>query len=76
MQLITILDDNKHNDDNDNYAIEICALPVCYAVCSCKSLPTFRHNYRSHLLFYFLSPEDGTKRLSRNVGNDLQLQAA
>ena len=77
MRLITISDGNKDdNDDNDdNDAIEICAFPVCYAVCSCKPLSTFRDNYLSHL-FYGLTPEDGTKRLSLNVGNDLSPQTA
>jgi hypothetical protein len=77
MQLRKIPDDNKHDDDMMIIILIMTQLRsalfcICYAVCSCKSLPTFRHNCRYHLLFYFLKPEDGTKRLYRNVGNDLR----
>ena len=58
-------------------------LAVC-AARSVNSLPTFRDNYRSgcpknehySLLLVFLTLEDGTDKLSRNVGKELPLFAA
>jgi len=58
---------------------EICALLKYYAAYSGNSWPTFRDNISvpsSRISFYFLTLEDGTDRLSRNVGKDLPLYAA
>jgi len=51
---------------------EICALLGYYAACSGNSLPTFR-SYLSDIQRsrIFLTLEDGTDRLSRNVGKKL-----
>jgi hypothetical protein len=48
-------------------ADEICALLEYYATMSGSSVPTIRD---------FLTPEDGTDRLTRNVGTQLPLSAA
>jgi hypothetical protein len=47
---------------------ENCALLRRYSASSGHFLPTF--------IFGFLAPEDGTDRLSRNVGKKLPLRAA
>jgi hypothetical protein len=61
-----------------------CALLGNYAAISGNSLPTFRDNLTVTFSglknpkegFGFLNPEDGTERLSRNVGKELPLLAA
>jgi hypothetical protein len=52
-----------------------------YATYSGTSLPTFRDNLpvqaaKVNEFVDFLTPEDGTDKLSRNVGNELPLYAA
>jgi len=42
----------------------------CYAASSGKSLPMFRDNLPVPSSGLFLNNEDGTDRLSRNVGKD------
>jgi len=67
----------------NSHSIEICALLWYHAACGGSSLPTFR-DILSGLVFKgqaipeddLLTLEDGTDRLSRNVGNDLPLCAA
>jgi hypothetical protein len=65
---------------------EICALLGCYAVCSGNSLLTFQDNIpvpssgvnkpKNKAIFLgFFTLEDGTDRLSWNVGKELALQA-
>jgi len=64
----------------NNINFESCALQGCYAASSANSLPTLRDNLSVPSLgarmFGFLIPEDGTRRLSRNVGKELTLLAA
>ena len=50
----------------------------CYAASSDNLLAAFRDNIGSRIQedFGFLNPEDGTDRLSRNVGTKLPLLAA
>jgi hypothetical protein len=62
---------------------ENCALLGCYALNSGNILPTFRDDRAvssSGVMnikpFRFMAPEDGTDRLSRNMGNKLPLLAA
>jgi hypothetical protein len=65
---------------------ESCALLGCYAAISGNLLPKFQDNLlvpssgvkNPPLLddFGFLSPEDGTDKLSRNVGKNIPLLAA
>jgi len=59
-----------------------CALLGLYAATSGNFLPTFQHyisvlslGFKNQILL-FLNLEDGTDRLSRNVGNKLPLLAA
>ena len=49
-----------------NLLVKICALLGYFAASSGNSLPTFRR-----LFFGFLTPGDGTDRLSRNDGKEL-----
>jgi len=51
---------------------ENCALLGYKAACSGSYLPTSKDNLSDP----FLIPDDGTDRLSRNVGNELPLLAA
>jgi hypothetical protein len=59
---------------------ENCTILRYYAACSGNSLPTFRNNLSGPSSrvkkLDFLSLEDRTDRLSRNVGKDLPLYAA
>jgi len=63
---------------------ENCALLTFYAACSDISLPTFRDNLlvpssrinNLRIMIGFLTLEDGTDKLSRNVGNKLPVLAA
>jgi len=60
---------------------KICALLEYYAASSGKFFPTFRDNLsvpssRFKILEPILNPEDGTERLSRNVGNKVTLLTA
>jgi hypothetical protein len=66
---------------------EICTLLGCYAALSSSSVPTFRDNVlvlyprakkskKKSFFLDFLTLEDGTDRLSRNVGIELPLNAA
>ena len=61
---------------------ENCTLLSCYAVTSGNFIPTFRDNLSvpspgfKNSKTWFLNPEDGICRLSRNVGKKLQLLAA
>ena len=59
---------------------ENCALPSYYAASSCIFLPTFRNNLSVPSSraknSVFLTVEDGTDRLSRNVGKKLPPPAA
>ena len=58
---------------------ENCTSLAYYAACSGNSLPTFRDNLlvpSSKVKNQFLTFEDGTGRLSRNVGKELPLHAA
>jgi hypothetical protein len=62
---------------------ENCALLGCYATSSGNSLPTFRDNItvqysmdENPRRFGFMTVEDGTDRLSLNVGKVLPLLAA
>jgi hypothetical protein len=61
-------------------AAENCALVGCYAAGSGNILPKFRDNLSSPSSgfknFGFLNPEDGTGRLSLNVGKKLPLPTA
>ena len=53
---------------------EICALLRYYAALSGSSVPTFRDNLSVHLQgLDFSTLEDGTDRLSQNVGTELPL---
>jgi hypothetical protein len=58
---------------------ENCALLGCYAACGGNFLPTFRDNLSvpsSGVMYQrFLTPEECTGRLSRNVGQKLPLLA-
>jgi hypothetical protein len=57
---------------------EICPRLGCYAAYSGNFVPTFRDNLSvpSSLFLHYLTPEDGTDILSRNVGTELPLYAA
>jgi hypothetical protein len=56
---------------------EICTLLGYYAASSGNPLPTFRDNVSVFLFFLdFLTREDVTNTLSRNVGKVLPLDAA
>jgi len=54
---------------------ENCAVLVSWALCNDNSLPT---TYRSHIQGSWMlkTLEDGTDRLSRNIGKELPLHAA
>ena len=54
---------------------ENCALLGCYSASSGNFLPTFRDNQSNFLGSVTLTLEDGTDRLSRNVGKKLPLLA-
>jgi hypothetical protein len=58
--------------------LEICAVLGYYATSCCNCLPTFRDNVSvpSSRVRGLLTLEDGTYRLSRNVGTELPLKAA
>jgi hypothetical protein len=64
---------------------ETCTLLESYATYSGNSLPTFQDNLSvqpsivkqfKNIFLDYLSPEDGTNRMSRNVGKELPLYAA
>jgi len=63
-------------------ADKICTLLDCYVASSGNSFPTFRDNLTvlslsvTDCLLGFLTLEDGTDRLSRNVGKELPILAA
>ena len=61
------------------------AIPGCYATSSDNLLPMFRHNisvpssmslFNSHLTLVEVTVEDGTDKISRNVGKKLPLFAS
>ena len=69
-----LLNESKH---------ETCVLLGYYAASSGNSLPTFRglpigpiSPFLDPLFFRFLTLEDGTNKMSRNVGKELPLLAA
>jgi hypothetical protein len=78
--LFTLISGFRHDPD------EICALLGCNAASSGNPLPTFRDNVsvpssrvkksKKSSLLVFLTLEDGTDTLSRNVGKGLPLDAA
>jgi len=68
------------NNAGDKLQVKNCAILGYYAARCGNSLPAFRDNlYFPHSRGtnpIFLIAEDGTDRLSRNVGNELPLHAA
>jgi hypothetical protein len=78
------LPDNKqHSQETNNNAPEISALLGYYAALSGSSVPTFRDKLsvlsscvKKFLILDFLTFEDGTDRLSQNVGTELPVNAA